>query len=338
MPSTLADAKLNTQEAYEPAVIDEFRKDSPLLDSMIFEPAVNPAGGGATLTYGYRRLVTQANAAFRAFNTEYTDDNVKTEQHSVELGVLGGSFSIDRVLANLGPATSNEVSLQMGQKIKAANAKFADAMINGERNEDNDTGFDGLNKALTDSTTEWNHPVNWADFDTDPRAEHKALDAIDEFLELLDGTPTMILGNKRALARVRAAARRAGQYTKDPVEGLLGSDGRPITRESYGGIIFADAGTKAGSNDPVIPVTGGLTDLYAVRIAPDGFHAVTTTTSQIVRTWLPDFTTSGAVKRGEVELGPVAVALKQTKAAAVWRGIRVSGTDGGTDGGEPGND
>ena len=37
----------------------------------------------------------------------------------------------------------------------------------------------------------------------------------------------------------------------------------------------------------------------------------------------PDFSTSGAVKTGEVEMGPVAVALKATKAAAVWRNLRV---------------
>jgi len=45
-----------------------------------------------------------------------------------------------------------------------------------------------------------------------------------------------------------------------------------------------------------------------------------------VQTWLPDFNSPGAVKSGEVELGPVAVALKATKAAAVFRNIRVEGT------------
>lgn len=60
-----------------------------------------------------------------------------------------------------------------------------------------------------------------------------------------------------------------------------------------------------------------------MRIGLDGFHGVTTTDGQLVKTWLPDFTTAGAVKRGEVELGPVAVALKATKAAAVLRNIKV---------------
>lgn len=326
MTITLADAKLNAQEDYDPAVIDEFRKSSAILDAMVFDPAVNPAGGGATMTYGYRRLVTQATADFRAINSEYTDQNVTTEKHSVDLAVLGGSFKVDRVLSNIGPAASNEVSLQMGQKIKSANTKFADAVINGDTAVDAN-GFDGLDKALLGSDTESNvgGVIDWTDFDTNPRAEHKALDAIDEFLSLLDGAPSLILGNKAALARVRAAARRAGQYTKDPVEDLIGPNGRPIERESYGGIVFADPGEKAGSNDLVIPIDAeaGTTSLYAVRIAEDGFHGVTTTDGAMVKTWLPDFTTAGAVKRGEVELGPVAVALKATKSAAVLRNVKV---------------
>ncbi len=332
MPFTLTEAKNNTQEEYDPAVIDEFRKSSAILDSMIFHGAVNPAGGGATLTYGYRRLVTQATAAYRQLRTEYTAQNVTTAPFSVELAVLGGAFDVDRVEASVGPALSNTVSVNMTQKIKAANAKFADGVINGDVAVDA-AGFDGLDKALTGSSTEFRATsvTDWSDFDTNSRAEHKALDAIDEWLSVLDGRPTVIVGNISSLARVRAAARRAGMYTKDPVEGLIGADNRPIERETYGGIVFADAGAKEGSNDPIIPVENrtvgtaqtGLTDLYAYRVGLDGFHGVSTVSGQIVKTWLPDFSTAGAVKKGEVELGPVAVALKATKAASVFRNIKV---------------
>jgi hypothetical protein len=45
---------------------------------------------------------------------------------------------------------------------------------------------------------------------------------------------------------------------------------------------------------------------------------------QLIWSVLPDFTTANAVKKGEVELGPVAVALKSTKAAAVLRNVKVS--------------
>jgi hypothetical protein len=434
MPVTLEEASRGAQTDLDTAVIDEFRKSSALLDGLIFDDVVNPAGGNAVLTYGYRRLATQASAAFRQLNTEYIPGEVITSIHVVTLAPLGGSFQIDRVIARVG--APGETSIQMSQKIKATQAKFNDAVINGDTAVEA-YGFDGLDKALSGSSTEIGvgTTVDWSDFDTDDRSPFKALDVLDEFLGVLDGAPTFIIGNQRALARVRAMARRAGRFVRNPIDGLLGPAGRPIEREQYGDVVFIDAGEKAGSNQLVIPirnrdlngaaftqtltgiptggtftlsvnvqgagavttaaiaynasnadikdalealsnvaagdvtVTGtstktisfagtlryevvaltgsgagltggtapaaqiadsgsnatvtGLTDIYAVRVGLDGFHAVTTVGDQIARTWLPDFTSAGAVKTGEVELGPVAVALKATKAAAVLRNIKV---------------
>lgn len=331
MAVTLNESKLNAQEDYDPAVIDEFRKESAVLDSLIFDDAVSPTGGG-TLDYGYRRLLTQPTAATRAYNTEYTPQSVTTEKKSITLAVLGGSFEVDRVLAKLGPAASSNVELNIKQKVKAASTKFQDEIINGDVAVDAN-GFDGLDKALTGSSTEFraSSVTNWTDWDTVPSAVNKALDDIDEWLSLLDGIPTVVLGNQKALARVRAAARRSGMYTKDPIEGLIGANGRPINRESYGGITFVDPGNQAGTNNPIIPIEArtvgtaqtGLTDLFAYRVGLDGFHGVSTVGGQIVQTWLPDFSTAGAVKKGEVELGPVGCALKATKAASVFRNIKV---------------
>lgn len=325
MPITLAEGNRNTQTDLDVAVIDEFRKEDVVLDTLIFDDVVNPAGGGATMTYGYRRLKTQPNASFREINTEYTPENVETEHHTTGLAVLGGTFQVDRVVAELGPAASGAVALNMSQKVKATSTKFQDAVINGDTAVEAH-GFDGLDKALAGSSTEMTTTASWSDLDTDPSAPHKALDLIDEFLSLLDGTPTVILGNTKALAKVRAIVRRSSMYQREPVEGLVGTNGRPITRETYGGIFFADPGNKAGTNDPIIPIVDGKTDLYAYRVGLDGFHGISTASGRLVKTWLPDFSNVKAVQEGGVELGPVGVALKATKAAAVLRGVRVQGS------------
>lgn len=333
MAVSLTEAKNNAVEDYDPAVIDEFRKESSVLDSLIFDDAVNPVGGGATLDYGYRRLLTQPTAATRAINSEYTAANVTTTKHSVTLAVMGGSFEIDRVIAPIGPAASGAVSLNLSQKIKATVTKFQDEVINGDTATDAN-GFDGLDNALTGSSTEFraDEVTDWSALNT-TEGRLTALDDLDEFLSLLDGTPTVILGNQKALAKVRSIVRGTGLYVRNPVEGLVGQNGRPIHREEYGGILFADPGNKAGTNDPIIPVEDrtvdstpatGLTDLYVYRVAMDGFHGVTTNDGRLVRTWLPDFSTAGAVKKGEVELGPIGVALKATKAAAVFRNVKVA--------------
>ncbi|GAA3455884.1 hypothetical protein GCM10018962_77180 [Dactylosporangium matsuzakiense] len=343
MVVSLAEAKNNTNDEFDATVIDEFRKESVIMDALIFDDAVNPSGGGATLDYGYRRLITQPTAATRAINSEYVASEVQTQKYTATLAVMGGRFSVDRVTARLGAAASGAVSLNLSQKIKATVTKFQDLVINGDTGTDANA-FDGLNKALTGSTTEYlplNNGVStgyldWTDFDTDQRAVFKALDRLDEFLSLLDGSPSVLFGNATLMGRVRAIVRRSGLYVRDAVDGLIGPGGRPVIRESYGGVLFADPGNIAGANTPIIPnVTrdpdgggaGGnitnLTDLYAVRIGMDGFHGVTTMDGQMVKAWLPDFTKTGAVKDGEVELGPVGVALKATKSAAVLRNIKV---------------
>jgi hypothetical protein len=76
MPVTLAQAKLNTTDDVDVNIIDEFQKQSWLLNSMVFDDVVNGAGAGGTLTYGYQRAITQATAAFRAINAEYTPQEV----------------------------------------------------------------------------------------------------------------------------------------------------------------------------------------------------------------------------------------------------------------------
>ncbi len=60
-----------------------------------------------------------------------------------------------------------------------------------------------------------------------------------------------------------------------------------------------------------------------MRFGLDGFHGVAVP-GNLVNQWLPDFTTAGAVKRGEVEMGPVAVALKSSRAAGVFRNVKVA--------------
>ncbi|MDN6530424.1 MAG: phage capsid protein [Brevibacterium sp.] len=316
MPVTLEQARQNTTDAMDLAVIDEFRTNS-LLELIQFDDVVNPAGGGATLTYGYRRLAELSDAAFRALNTEYTPSEVSTTRHTTDLKVLGGAFQIDRILSNLGPAATNEVALQMQQKVRAVQAEFGNAVINGDSAVDEDS-FDGLSKALTGSSTEvdgW----DWSGISS-PEEALATLDQIDDFLGNLDDQPQAIITNKRVIARLRAAARRANMYARE-------AGPRDSYFETYGGVRLIDAGKKAGSNEDVIPVEGGKTDMYAVRFGLDAFHGVSTAGGNLVKTWAPDFNSAGAVKTGEVELGPVGVVLKKTKAAAVARDITVGSGD-----------
>lgn len=316
MPVTLAEARKNVQDDLQMGVYDEFAKSSFIMNNITFDDVVSPTGGGTTMTYGYTRLKTQPTADFREVNSEYTPQEVTKERHNVDLKIFGGTFQIDRVIAGMGGIVS-EVELQMKQKIKAASALFNDTVINGD-SATNSKAFDGLDKAVTGSSTEF---VPTAAIDLSDSAAVDAnwktfLDLLDEFLMGLNGTPSMIAGNTKLIAKIKAIARRAGQYQ-------ITQNGFGQQVESYAGIPLVDLGAKAGTNDPVSKINGqGETSLYAVRFGMDGFHAVAPTGNALIKTWLPDFKTSGAVKTGEVEM-IAAVALKTTKAAGVFRKIKV---------------
>jgi hypothetical protein len=353
MPVTLAQAQVNAQDDVDFMVIDNFRRYSWLLDQMVWDDVVTPGtGGGSSLTYAYTRLIEAAPANFRRLNTEYTPGQAKRARFSVDLKPLGGAVTIDRVIARLGNPATTEVNFQMQQMLASTRGRFQQALILGDpATPDDEDGFEGLDRALTGTVTEY-FPggsamyTDWttASVDTADKALSR-LDELDDFLSQLVpstvgsidlGAPgalppgvRAILGNTRSITRLRSMARRAGQYTatKDDL-------GRDIER--YGVWNLVDIGDRFDGASPIIPIEArdpdgagggatvtGLTDIYAVCFGMDSFHGASMAGVPLVETWLPDYTTSGAVKSGEVEFGPVAPVLKNTKAAGVLRNVKV---------------
>lgn len=316
MPVTLEEVKKNVLDDLQMGVIDEFQKSNFLLNAMTFDNVTSPVGGGSAMVYSYARLKTQPKAAFRKVNTEYVPHEVEKEIITNTMGIFGGSYQIDRVIADKG-GIIKEIALQSSQKIKAASALFNDTVINGDLATDPDS-FQGLNAALTGSSTDIvlasqidlsssaKIDTNWQEFQ----------DVLDEWLAVLDDRPSAILCNQKTALRIQACGRRAGLYQQ-----TVDMWGRPI--HMYNGIPIVDLGAKSGTNDPIIDVNSdGTSDLYAVRFGLDGFHGICTLEGMPIKTWLPDYTTSGAVKTGEVEM-IAGTALKRTKAAAKLSGIKV---------------
>jgi len=333
MALTLAQVQVNLMDAVQVGVIDEFRKASFILENIQFDDAVSPVGGGATLTYGYTRVTTQPTAGTRALNSEYTAQQALKTRYTVDLAIFGGSFEIDRVLAKTGGIV-NEVTFQTQQKVKAARAEFHDLFINGDVGDDANA-FDGLDKAITGSTTEFlpvSHGVTAGYVDLSTSANITSnyvefLDLLDAWLALMDGCDALLM-NSKMIAKFRAVARRATAYNV-----TMDAFGRQVER--YNAIPFIDMGDKPGSTNPIIPVetrdadgagAGGnitnLTDIYGVRFGLDGVHAVSMAGDAPINTYLPDFSTPGAVKSGEVEM-VACVALKATKAAGAFRNVKV---------------
>lgn len=311
-------------------VIDSFRRNSLLLDMLVFDDAVAANGSGSTLTYSYMREKTPAVAGTREINKEYTPQETTREKYSVDIKVFGGSYQIDRVIEN-SSGKASEVARQTEAKIKATCTAFSKTVIDGDADSDATT-FDGLDKALRESSTEIN-AERYLDISTSDALDKnykELLDLLDEFLASLSGRASCIMGNTFMITKLKAAARRAGYLTH-----AENSFGRKVA--AYDDIPFIDMGYYPKLNNgtyeeaPVIPISTrtigsdsvtGLTDIYAPVIGLENFHGVTVKGNKFVSQYLPDFKTAGAVKTGEVEM-LAAIAMKSTRSAAVLRNIKI---------------
>lgn len=330
MPITLAQAQVNTQNYVDYNVIDTLRRYSWLMDHIVFDDTVNPGTGGATLTYSYNRLTAAASAAFRAINTEYTPGQAQRGTTSVNLKPMGGAFSVDRVLSNLGPAQTNEVNFQLNQLLMSVPIRFQQEVVLGDTAVDAN-GFDGLSKLLTGTANEQSTATNWVT----PATQVAAQQELDKFDELLSrvipsavgsgniGAPgalppgmKAILGNTKSIHQLKRLARWAAMATT-----VQDAAGRRV--DYYGEWALINIGDRQDGSGPIIPITSNATDVYAVTFGLDALHGASVAGAPLVKTFMPDFTRSGAVQTGEVELGPGAVCLRNLKSAAVYRSITV---------------
>lgn len=315
MAMTLAQAQNLSQDKLTNYVIDEFRK-SALLDMLPFDDTVKPQGG-VTLAYTYNRVTTLPTAASRAINSEYSAQEAITTPYTVALKIFGGSFNLDRVLINDEKQVIDLVQFQLQQKSQATRAKFHDMFINGDSGA-TATDFDGLDKAITGSSTEYT-PSSAIDLSTSANIDSNwkvFLDALRKMRASLDGAPTLYMMNQDMYAVFQSVMDRAGIN-------LASKDNYGDEVSQWGPSLVMALGDKAGSSNPIIATSTGETSIYAVRLALDGVHGVSPEGSGIINTYLPNMTLSGAVKTGEVEM-VAAMVLKATRSAGVLRDIKIS--------------
>lgn len=320
MALTLAQAQALSQSKLTNFVIDEFRK-SALLDQLVFDNNAKPQGG-ASLAYVYNRVTTLPTAAGRAINSEYTAQEAATTQYTVNLKPFGGSFQLDRVLIANEHQVVDLVQFQLQQKIQATIAKFNDMFVNGDSGT-TATDFDGLDKALTGSSTEL-IPTSAIDLSTSANIDSNwkvFLDTLRKLRAKLDGAPTLYMMNQDMFAVFQSVMDRAGIN-------LASKENYGFEVLQWGPSLVMALGDKPGTSNPIIETsaasgTAGNTSIYTARIGLDGVHGVSPEGNELVHTYLPDMTAPGAVKTGEVEM-VAAMAVKATRSAGVLRKIKIA--------------
>ena len=324
MPITLADSKVGLADHVDQQIIDEFRRDSFILDKLTFDNAVSPGTGGSTLTYGYLQLKTPSVAEGRKLNSEYTAGEAVKQQKTANLKIFGGAFEVDRVLEDT--AAQSEINFQLQQKTIAAKNKFHYDFINGKSTSKGTAGtdatsFDGLDILVTGTNTE-HKPATAIDLSTIAKIKENAAAfafELDEWIATLSQKPDALLVNTKMKTVLKAVAREMGYYTRSENEFGAGVD-------NYDGIALVDMGEyyNGKANVPCISIDTktGTTAIYAVVFGLNAVHAVSPKGDKIVHTYLPDLTAPGAVKKGEIEM-IAAIVNKDTTKAGVFRNIQV---------------
>ena len=321
MPITLEQAKVGMADKVDQAVIDIFRRESFILQSLTFDNAVSPGTGGSTMTYGYTQLKTPSMAAGRKLNEEYKPGEAIKEKKTADIKIFGGSFEVDRVLEDT--AAKSEINFQLEEKSKATVNKFHYDFINGDSST-HETDFDGLDKLVTGTETEYT-PDAAIDLSTPAKIKENAplmRLLLDKWIAKMDGKPSMLLMNETMLATMNTIAAELGFYTRS--KDAFGQD-----VDNYKGIPMKDMG-KYFNGTKSVDVIGtatetGETSIYAVTLSLDGVHGISPTGNKVVKTYLPDLKAPGAVKKGEVEM-LAGIVLKKTSKAGAFRKIKVEAT------------
>ena len=326
MPITLEQSKVGLADHVDQQVIDEFRRDSFILDRLPFDNSVSPGTGGSTLTYGYLQLKTPSLAEGRKLNSEYQAGEAIKTQKAVNLKIFGGAFEVDRVLEKT--AASSEISFQLAEKIKAVKNKFHYDFINGKSTARGNAGtdntpFDGLDVLVTGTNTEEKNAA--APFDMSSAAKIKEnanefMYALDNWLSKLSEKPDALLVNRKTATMLKTVAKMQGYYDR-----TKNDFGQKV--EYYDEIAIVDMGEyfDGTSTKMCVPIDAktGTTSIYAVKIGLNAVHAVSPKGDKIIATYLPDLSNPGAVKKGEVEMVEEIVSNDTTN-AGVFRTVQVA--------------
>lgn len=328
MAITINDIKLNSQDAIQKGVVEEFQKSSFVLNSIPFANTVVP-GGGNSLTYSYLRTTQEAPAAFRAYGVDYNVGEAKKEKVSVELTTLGSKFQLDRLYVG-SSSIVDELTFQLQQAAKSTAVAWENAFINGSVASDANA-FNGLNTLLAGNATQEIGATTSIDLSTAASVKANAeivVEAIDTAIAALNGAPSVILCNLKGKLKLQAAARVLGYYSQSE-----DAFGRAVGM--YGNTPIVDMGAGLQTTSPIIPVVDtrkpdgtnvvtGLTDIYVVRFdANNGVHGVSLASGNLISQYTPNFNADGeAIKSGAVEMVS-AIAVKSTGACSVLRNVKV---------------
>ncbi|MGA1850318.1 major capsid protein [Sphingobium sp. HT1-2] len=248
-------AKLNPNPL-QSGVVEIFASTNPIMQYM---PYRNIAGSA----YTYNIEQTLPGVAFRGINESYDESTGVINQLSEPLKIMGGDLDLDTALVAWDVGSNDSRAIHDAMKVKAMSLAHLATFFDGNSTA-NVKEYDGLNTRLTGKQV----------IEAGADGASLTLDMLDDLVDAVSGTPSLLLMNKKARSRIRQLARMTGglSIAKDDL-------GREI--DLYHGVPFgiveedADGADILGF-DEVQGSASNTASIYAVRFGADGLFGAQT--------------------------------------------------------------
>lgn len=248
-------AKLNP-DVLQSSVVEIFASTNPIMQYMPFKNIPGAA-------YVYNQEKTLPGIAFRNINESYPESTGVINPQAEPLKIIGGDLDIDTALIAWSTGANDTRAEQDAMKVKALSLAHLKMVFHGDTRFIPE-GFDGLNQRLT-GNQELTAGANGAEL---------TFAMLDDLVDAVSGTPSLLLMNKKMRQTVRQMARSVNALTiaKDDL-------GREV--DMYYGVPFGIIEDDAEGN----PILGfneeqgtalNTTSIYAVRFGPDGMFGAQT--------------------------------------------------------------
>lgn len=250
-------AKLNPQPLAS-GVVEIFARNNPVLELM---PFINIAGNA----YKYNQETTLPGIAFRAIGGSYVESTGVVNPLTEALTIIGGDSDYDVASIAMQTGDNDTRAVHDAMKAKAATLAWLLTFFDGDNSvTDHENEFDGLNVRLTGSQV----------ITAGANGAQLTLDMLDQLVDAVTGTPSVILLNKAARRKIRSLARNSTTLTVSrdqfgrEVDAYQGVPLRVVEEDSSGTDILGFNETQGSSNL--------ASSIYACRFDLDALHGIQT--------------------------------------------------------------
>ncbi|MEC4747722.1 major capsid protein [Methylomicrobium sp. Wu6] len=237
-------------------VVEIFARENPVLANL---PFINIKGNA----YAYNIEQTLPGIAFRGFNEGYTESTGVVNPVTESLTIIGGDSDYDVAQIKMGTGDNDSRAVHDAMKAKALTLSWLSTFLHGDTGT-NPKAFDGLNVRLTGNQV----------ITAGPNGAALSMDILDELVDAIQGTPSLLLMNKAARRQVVMLGRVSSNIS-------VSRDyfGREV--ETYSGVPIGIIEDGADGN-PILPNTetqgssNATTSIYVVKFGADALHGIQT--------------------------------------------------------------